>query len=344
MDTKLQQESDSVESSPSSDRKQQIFASKGKDVSIDLIFYSCLEYERVLRSKSKDNELISTCPIILEELSALKDDLISDDHLSALLEKVIHWYSSQYPCLAIRGVIDREMLHEVVEPLVSLNIDIANLYRSFKKTVIPAYNKAEEKHKFWEILEILILKYFPQHGSKFIKYLQWSHATQPIEDYKIGDVPPVGRNAPRLPRRERDDRATYTSINSANEFKQGKERKLKSRETPQSRTTAKTDHHSPKKPSKKPLLQHEENPADVLGSGRGRNSNPKDGSLKRDAEKDVYSAVEKLKQDNSIVEVALKPTNSFFRRIQHQIAIEEGFASISVGDGQERAVKVCRKS
>jgi len=41
--------------------------------------------------------------------------------------------------------------------------------------------------------------------------------------------------------------------------------------------------------------------------------------------------------------VTLKPTNSFYRRIQHQQIVESGYHSFSVGEGPDRAVKVARK-
>ena len=54
-------------------------------------------------------------------------------------------------------------------------------------------------------------------------------------------------------------------------------------------------------------------------------------------------AIEKLKSDASLDEVALKPTNSYYRRIQHQQIVDAGFHSYSVGEGPDRAVKVSRK-
>jgi predicted RNA-binding protein Jag len=41
--------------------------------------------------------------------------------------------------------------------------------------------------------------------------------------------------------------------------------------------------------------------------------------------------------------VKLKPTNSFYRRVQHQKIVDSGFESSSVGEGADRAVQVTRK-
>jgi predicted RNA-binding protein Jag len=41
--------------------------------------------------------------------------------------------------------------------------------------------------------------------------------------------------------------------------------------------------------------------------------------------------------------VILKPNNSFYRRLQHQRAVELGFDSFSVGEGPDRSVRIARK-
>ncbi len=62
------------------------------------------------------------------------------------------------------------------------------------------------------------------------------------------------------------------------------------------------------------------------------------------AEREAVDACEKLRQDSSIDGLVLKPQNSFVRRLQHKKIAALGFASSSVGDGPDRAVKVFRES
>ena len=57
---------------------------------------------------------------------------------------------------------------------------------------------------------------------------------------------------------------------------------------------------------------------------------------------DVYKAVRNLQKDSELEEVVLKPANSFYRRMQHEKAMEAGFKSFSVGEGQDRAVRLAR--
>jgi predicted RNA-binding protein Jag len=56
----------------------------------------------------------------------------------------------------------------------------------------------------------------------------------------------------------------------------------------------------------------------------------------------VESAIEKLERDPSTRFVDLPPTNSFQRRKQHHTISERGFQSQSVGEGENRAVRVLR--
>jgi predicted RNA-binding protein Jag len=59
--------------------------------------------------------------------------------------------------------------------------------------------------------------------------------------------------------------------------------------------------------------------------------------------REVDDALGKLREDSSLQSVKLKPTNSFYRRVQHQKIVDSGFESSSVGEGADRAVKVTRK-
>jgi len=59
---------------------------------------------------------------------------------------------------------------------------------------------------------------------------------------------------------------------------------------------------------------------------------------------EVEEALAKLRDDSGVQAVKLKPTNSFYRRIQHQKIVDAGFESSSVGEGADRAVQVTRKA
>ena len=85
-----------------------------------------------------------------------------------------------------------------------------------------------------------------------------------------------------------------------------------------------------------------------------RNERPKDGRKKRNERHDTSNlkskalrnadfGIGKMKKDKKLEEFELSPINSFYRRIQHQHIIDNGFDSYSVGDGADRKVVIKRK-
>ena len=66
-------------------------------------------------------------------------------------------------------------------------------------------------------------------------------------------------------------------------------------------------------------------------------------NLKSKAIKNADFAISKMKRDKKLSEFELSPFNSFYRRIQHQHIVDNGFDSYSVGDGPDRKVVIKRK-
>jgi len=94
-------------------------------------------------------------------------------------------------------------------------------------------------------------------------------------------------------------------------------------------------------------------------SSPNRNARPKQARLDRgprerkpDQEKDmeqeaatlalVDQAMQSLSANLDLKEIILAPQNSYYRRLQHQKAVDAGFISDSVGEGKERSVKISR--
>ena len=59
---------------------------------------------------------------------------------------------------------------------------------------------------------------------------------------------------------------------------------------------------------------------------------------------DVAEAIDRLERNPDLREIELRPTNSFFRRLQHSAVAKAGFVSESFGEGSQRALKVVRPS
>lgn len=76
----------------------------------------------------------------------------------------------------------------------------------------------------------------------------------------------------------------------------------------------------------------------------GRRSTEQRG-LTDEMQAEINSAISLLKKDRQQKEVTLKPTNSFYRRLQHKVIAGLGFGSRSLNIGNnERAVRIVRKS
>lgn len=59
---------------------------------------------------------------------------------------------------------------------------------------------------------------------------------------------------------------------------------------------------------------------------------------------EVKGALRRLDKDPELMEVRLKPQNSFIRRQQHSYAVEQGYTSESVGEGRDRGVSIRRSA
>jgi hypothetical protein len=79
--------------------------------------------------------------------------------------------------------------------------------------------------------------------------------------------------------------------------------------------------------------------------GRGTRAEKRDSGITSEQQlenslQDVYKAIESLKSNASMHEIALQPSNSFIRRQQHSLAVELGFDTESRGEGRDRGVVI----
>lgn len=344
---------------PRVNRKQRILESRGQTVPIDLFLYSCLEQERLLRAKGDENPYVIRWPLLGSGAEPQPSPELESMQLQGLMTRLIVWYRDTYPALTVTGAIDHELLHEVVEPLVSMNLDLARLYRHKTNEELPAFDKSVGNNRFWDDLENDVRTHFPQHGAMFLRYIHWSHAAEPVQDFEIGDVPPVGRNAPRLPRRDRDDRGGRGGPRGSGDRggrsgDRGGPRGSGMRERgprsgggdrdrgPRGSGSGGGDRdRGPRSEKRFGGADRDRGPRGPRGPRRdGGEADPK---LEAAALADVQDAIKRLASEPGLDEVTLKPTNSFYRRIQHQNIVDAGYSSFSVGEGSERAVKVSRK-
>jgi hypothetical protein len=361
---------------PRVNRKQRILESRGQTVPIDLFLYSCLEQERLLRAKGEENLYVIRWPLLGSGAEPQPSPELEGMQLQGLMTRLIVWYRDTYPALTVTGAIDHELLHEVVEPLVSMNLDLARLYRLKTSEELPAFDKSVGNNRFWDDLESDVRTHFPQHGAMFLRYIHWSHAAEPVQDFEIGDVPPVGRNAPRLPRRDRDDRGGRGGPRGGGDRggrggdrggpRGGGMRDRGPRSGGGDRDRGPRGGGSGDRdrgPRGENSFAGGDRDRGPRGGGGDRDRGPRGGGGDRDrgprgprrdggeadpkleaaALADVQDAIKRLASEPGLDEVTLKPANSFYRRIQHQNIVDAGYSSFSVGEGSERAVKVSRK-
>lgn len=337
----LQIEQDQETDVASFNRKQLIIESRGKNVAIDLLFYSCLEYERLLNAKGDTNTHIIRWPLLKSDNdSEFISSELATDELHNHVTRLITWYRDNFPALSVRGVIDREILNEVVEPLVSMNLDLAKLYRAKTNDKIPIFDALDTNNQFWHHVETSLQATFPQHASMYIRYMLWSYAAEPVPEFEVGDVPPVGRNAPRITRRERDERGGRGAGPRGVEKRGIRPRDRDGQRSggiDRSNASNKRDRH----PTDEKFRKHDKDRERGPRNSR-KNTGEVDPTIEAAALADVTQAIQQLSTDASLIEVVLKPTNSFYRRIQHQKVVDAGYSSFSVGEGAQRAVKVSR--
>jgi hypothetical protein len=355
--------------------KQRVMDNQGKQVPVDLFLYSCLEFERT----SKSMEATGTERIEWSAIANQSDKLPEEMEnlpLAHIVKKLVTWYRQEFSELSSPRPIDHERLMDIVEPLVSLNRDLGKVYRLKTGEDLPEYESSVGNNRAWDDIYTEIRDQFPTYQNLFNRYIQWSHATEPVETFEPGSRPPVGRYAPRPIRtgngprgRDGGGRGGFgSSGRGGRDDNRGKRgpgpRGDSGHDRPPSREPNGNSRFG-NRPSRgeggggqgqgrEPRRGFDDRPP--RGSNRGgdrgpRNERPRGPVVRDEAEsakleaaaiQDVNEAIKIMRTDSNQAEVILRPTNSFYRRLQHQCVVEAGFNSSSVGEGPDRAVRVSR--
>ncbi len=289
-----------------------------KQVSVDLFLFSCLEQERLNRRKDQQADPNAGRWPALRDLKVgnLPADFASVP-LKALIDRVCIWYASQFPDLTDDRPFDAHQMNAVVEPFLNLTLDLADIILLKTGVIIPFSDSPDPKAKeIWHDISNAVRDMFHTYENYFNKFLTWTFAEGGEEISEPGSVQPVGRYSPYFKGPQTQSGSppqAAAPVASAPENRQ--------REMP---------HVKKGQPHQNDDRQSQHSPADE--------------DIEKQALEAVDIALRLLKEDAGVEEVFLNPMNSFYRRIQHQYAVDQGFNSCSVGDGQERGVKVSRKS
>lgn len=332
--------------------KQRIELARGKNVPIDYFLYSCLEHERTQRAQFGDDlPTAGRWPLMVGATAENPPADFGSQNLKTLMNRMCGWYAAQYPEVVEEIPLDHEVLNQVVTPFMNFTLDLADLVLLKTSTSLPSHNADNEESKaLWAEISLVLKDSFPGYHGYFIRFLKWAFADIEPEEFEPGSRPPVGKNMPNF-------RAMANAQNhSAQQSQSGP-----GRHQPQGRHQGGGGHRDNRGGG------HRDNRGGQGGgqgghrdNNRNNNNRPQQQNRPRhennrgpqqqaDAETEklalasVDDAIAKI-QSGAAEEIFLKPMNSFYRRIQHQYAVDKGFDSCSVGDGNERGVKVSKPS
>jgi len=360
--------------------KERFMGSQGKDVPLDYFLYSCLEFEKMLHSQGADAPKYRWPNLSGVNLEGPAPAEFVDEPIDALIEDLVAWYIANNPELKAGRALDLEVLQTAVPAIVMMSRDINSIVKLKTGSSLPPYDSAVGG--VWSTIDRTLQRAFPRHHTMFNRYLQWTHTADKPAEVDLSNRPPVGRFAPMPPRRGAPpsrgggggDRPPPprgdTDGNRRNASGPGHGEGARGERIPDRGGDRGFDRGGPRGGHGGggergfgrggPRGGHG---GGQYGSGQGggqggprgggrfgdrprgdrppRNQEPSP-HLEAEALAEVDKAVEQLKTNPSLEEVTLKPTNSFYRRIQHNKIADTGFFSFSVGEGQDRSIRVSR--
>jgi hypothetical protein len=314
-------------------------ARKGKEVAVDYFLYSCLETERTTKQFIEEGGKEISWPELANQKSGELTGTLADSKLKDLLREMTMWYRDNHPEMSASLPLDHEQLLKVSPGLTALNKNFTTLYQLKTGDAIPTFEASVGNNMIWEDIDEVVGIFFESYKHLFIRYIIWSHGASPDEAFVPGSRPPIGKYAPRLPRNNDRDRGGNSRGGNQRNDRGPRNGNAKNDRGPKG--NSRNDRPRPGAANKK-------NDRGPRGSNRNDRPRPQRSAeetakIEASALKDVTAAIGQLNGEKAKDEVILKPANSFYRRLQHQKAVELGFDSFSVGEGKDRAVRIARK-
>ena len=338
-----------LDEAPKQTAKERLLEVKDKDIPLDLFLFSCLEQERLLRATAQQNH--EGWPVLANVELAENKSYLDEASFESSVQRLIAWYRDQFPLMTSRAPLNHEALPAVVPPMVALDRDLETLHQLKLQSALPLYvASATPPSAEWGIILAAVNAAFPQYAKYFVTYLQWSHGAEVVEDFVPGSRPPVGRYAPPPLRKDGPGgrRGPGGSFDRSGPKGPRGGRDARGPRPENQAPAPKRGKDNPKAQDGRGRQQHrrdqEDRPARRDRQPGPRPSESETQRLTEVALVEVEEALAKLRDDSGVQAVKLKPTNSFYRRIQHQKIVDAGFESSSVGEGADRAVQVTRKA
>ena len=306
--------------------------SLGQEISIDYFLFTCLEEDKTLKSlPSQFQEQINEkrWPLIkpyFQSLAFLEEGAdkpssqeVVEGELVNLVKRLCVWYQEKYPLLSGSQPLDYEVHGNTMTQFVLLCQDFEALVTAKTGKKPHDRNKvdqSEEEKALWQSIDEALKESFKKYGSYVLSYLEWIYKKAKSVEYDLASLPPVGRFTVMLQKAAR----------------------MKNQKS-----------ESAARPSEGRRDSRGMNGPDKGASRAGGYKDQKQGAKGSSAEKEeealaeAKAAIAKFEKDEELGEMRLKPRNSYLRRLQHQLVVDAGYASASVGEGADRGVQISRK-
>jgi hypothetical protein len=328
---------------PQQTMKQRVELQRGMNVPVDYFLFSCLEHERTKRAMSNGEEShAGRWPIMLGATMESLPVELREMPLKGLMSRMSLWYAAQYPEMVEETPLDHIMLNQIIEPFMKFTLDLADLVLLKTGTALPSHNSSsEESLVVWETIKVVLKDEFPGYHAYFDRFLRWAFADVEPEEIEEGSRPPVGRNMPNF--RGNRQQAGGPPPQRHNQHQNGPKRFGQTQNGGGRDNRGPRDHNRDNRgPRDNNRNQNNQNRHRNGPQNPGPNNQQADAEIESQALAAVDEAISKI-NSGAVEEVFLKPVNSFYRRIQHQYAVDKGYGSCSVGEGNERGVKVSKK-
>ena len=331
--------------------RERFRAAATKEVVLDYFLYSCFEYEKA----KGENAFLPRYP----QRPAAGTDW--DESLRNMLQ----YYKGAYSALGKATLMNHELMEDLLPAFVTMAKDFREIVQAATGEPVPPFksNAGAVQVPFWAKAHAMIVSEFPDHGKFLLRYLEWTHGFFEEEKYEPGSRPPVGKYAPSY--RERHGTAPPPRGGSGGPGRGGDRGPPRGgdRGPPRGgggdrgpRSDGPRDggrgrdgggRSGPGGPSgprhDRPRGAGHDGRQDSPGRDRPDRDRPeKSEKLEAEAFKEVSDGIQFLKDNPGQREFALKPANSYYRRLQHQTAVEQGFNSRSAGEGNDRTVVISK--
>lgn len=308
--------------------------SVGEDLAIDFILYSCMEEEKKQRKLTQEGASFISWPNIKGLDHDELVDSLQEEYEEDLLEDMISWYAANFEELATAGPWDYGNISDVIPALVSLNNDIVRIVKAKSENgkFPDLSSEGASTSKQWVRIKKLVDQYFSRKAHIIRQYLEWSHTPES----ERAPLQPKALKAPQQVDPNGNTRRQHGNMGGGggqHGFKKNSQDNYREngRHRNKDRNSNNGGNHN--------RQRHNHNQENV-GNGAGRR--PGDPEREAQAIRECRDALTILRSDATQQAITLQPQNSFYRRVQHNHISENGFFSISVGEGKERSVQVHR--